>query len=165
MGIRPVQRIKHIIDAEGTLAAGTNQVVPLATVVNAKNPSFQPVETLVGESINGFFISLFVIGDTGAPVNGSINWFIAKAREGQDPLTTFGAPGNTGITLTRNQIFHEEKGLVGSGDGTAMAFKGVIAVPRGMRRQREGDELFIKLRANGNDSAQFCLKAIYNSYS
>ncbi len=160
-----IHSIKHVIDSEGVLAAATNSDNIIQSTVVTRTDPFVPTQCEVGEILNGFFISIFVIGDTGAPVNGSINWYIAKRRSGQNLVTDFLDPGNTGTSDVRNQIFHEEKGLVGSGDGTAMAFKGVIVVPKNMRRIRQGDQFFIKIRANGTDSAQFCLKAIYKSFS
>ncbi len=160
-----IHSIKHVIDTEGVLAAATNSDNIIQSTVTSRTDPFVATQCETGETVNGFFISIFVIGDSGAPVNGSINWYIAKRRSGQNVTTDFPDPGNTGTSDVRNQIFHEEKGLVGSGDGTAMAFKGVIAVPRAMRRIREGDQFFIKIRANGTDTAQFCLKAIYKSFS
>ncbi len=159
-----VNRTKHVVDSEGSLAAQADSTNAFAQEVNVKAAVFNPVEVLLGSHINGVFISLFVLGDTGSPIVGSINWYIAKKRAGQ-AFTDFPNPGNTGISDIRNQIFHEEKGLAGSGDGTPMAFKGVIAIPKGMRRMRAGDEFFINIRQNSvADTAQFCLKVIYNEY-
>ncbi len=163
--IPPMQSFKHVIDADGTLATGVSAVVPLSDGVNIKTGAF-PTQTITGEVINGIFVTIFIIGSTGQPVDRPQNWYIAKSRSGQNSTTDFPIPGESGVSEVRNQIFHEEKGLVGSGDGTAMAFKGVIAVPRGMRRMREGDQIFIKLK---NDDAMndthFCVKAIYKSLS
>ncbi len=132
-------------------------------VPNVDTAVFKPGDIRVGGKVNGFFISLFVIGATGAPLNGSINWYIIKTHEGQTAITP--QPGQTGVSKIRNQIFHEEKGLAGSGDGTPMAFKGVIAVPRGMRRMREGDQFSIVLNSqDATNDATFCLKAIYKSF-
>ncbi len=159
--LSPINSIKHVVDSEGSLLAATNSVTTiLDSVPNVDPATFVPGNVRVGAKVNGFFISVFVIGDTGAPVVGSINWYIAKTHTGQ--LGQLPNAGNTGTSLIRNQIFHEEKGLAGSGDGTAMGFKGVIAVPRGMRRIREGDQFHIVVRSI--DTAQFCVKAIYKSY-
>ncbi len=157
-----VQSTKHIVDTEGALTNVTSQNV-IATSVPAYSDPFTPTSVKFGEKIFGFFLSIFIIGATGAPVGGSQNWYIMKIHGGQtgDRPT----PGQTGTSLLRNQIIHEEKGLAGSGDGTAMVFKGVIKVPRGMQRMREGDEWSIGLINNGTDGAQFCIKAIYKSFS
>ncbi len=135
----------------------------IANTVTVKSASFDPTEVGIGDKINGFFLSIFIIGSSGAPITGSINWYIIKLHTAQTGPPN---PGATGVSTLRNQIFHEEKGLAGSGDGTPMAFKGVIAVPRSMRRMRQGDSFEVVIRLNDADqSAGFCLKAIYKSFS
>ncbi len=159
----PINSIKHIIDSEGALAAGAQSIVDLAKTVPSLSVPFVPNEVELGAKINAFFLSVFLIGQTGAPVTGSLNWLIWKQRTGQSASSP--TPGNTGISQVRNQIIHEEKGLSGSGDGTAMAFKGVIVVPRGMRRMREGDLWKIALLDSTSETVSFCVKAIYKSFS
>ncbi len=162
--LQPVNSIKHIIDSEGALSGANASNTPIASAVTSLATTFNPVEVRVGSKINAFFISLFVIGATGAPLTQSINWFIWKEHEGQ--ALSAPSPGATGISKVRNQIIHEEKGLAGSGDGTPMAFKGVIVVPRGMRRMREGDIWNIRLNSlDATVDATFCIKAIYKSFS
>ncbi len=158
-----IHSIKHVVDTEGGLLAGVNSDNVITNALNQRRDPFQPIDVETGDQVNGFFVSLFVIGSTGAPVVGSINWYIAKVRNGQNFGSAFPDAGNTGTSNVRNQIFHEEKGLAGSGDGTPMAFKGVIVVPKNMRRQREGDQFVIRITSV--DDAQFCLKVIYKSFS
>ncbi len=158
--LSPINSVKHIVDTEGTLLPSANSLVPLATAVLNTGATFVVGDVRVGGKVNGIFLSVFAIGETGAPVSGAVNWYIAKIHSGQ----TSPQPGITGTSELRNQIIHEEKGLVGSGDGTAMAFKGVIVIPRGMRRMREGDRIVWVGRMTGTDNAQFCLKAIYKSF-
>ncbi len=161
--INVVHSVKHIVDSEGALSAGATSTTPLLTVVNQRSVTFDPLEVNIGEKVNGIFLTIFVIGATGAPLNGSINWYIIKTHEGQVSLPT---PGITGASNLRNQIFHEEKGLAGSGDGTPMAFKGVIALPKSFRRMRQGDGILIILNSNdATNDATFCIKAIYKSFS
>ncbi len=162
-----VNSIKHVIDSEGSiLQTGVQSVVTIANAVpNVDSTTFTPGDVRVGSKINGFFISLFLLGSTGAGVGpGSLNWYIIKTHEGQ--ISLLPNAGNTGTSKIRNQIFHEEKGLAGSQDGTPMAFKGVIVVPKGMRRMREGDQFHIAIRqpSSATDDAFFCVKAIYKSF-
>ncbi len=161
----PINSIKHIIDAEGTLlAVGTQVEVPVVVAVpNVDSAVFSPGDVRVGGKVNGIFFSVFIIGESGAGIGpGSINWHVSKMHTSQVPPTA----GNTGTSSLRNQIIHEEKGLAGSQDGTPMAFKGVIVIPRGMRRMREGDRVILSLRltAAATADALFCVKAIYKSF-
>ncbi len=150
------------MDVSGGLTATQADSRIVNVVPNVDSAVFTPGDVRVGSKINGFFISVFIIGATGAPISGSIDWFIVKLHEGQ--AASLPVPGQTGSSKIRNQIFHEEKGLSGSGDGTPMVFKGVIAIPRGMRRMREGDSFFISAKMATGDTGTFCIKAIYKSY-
>ncbi len=163
--LSPINSIKHVVDAEGTLTEnGAASIVPLVVAVpNVDSSTFTPGDVRVGGKVNGIFLSIFVIGASGAQIGASVNWYIIKTHDQQ---TSIPLPGNTGVSELRNQIFHEEKGLAGSGDGTPMAFKGVIAIPRGMRRMRQGDQIQVSLSINAlaTSDANFCVKAIYKSY-
>ncbi len=156
-----VKSYKHVVDLEGGLTS-TASVNVLATGTDDVISPLTQVPT--GSTINGIFISFYIIGDTGAPLAGPLDWYIAKLRSGQTAATDFPAPGLTGVSSVRNQIFHEEKGLSGSGDGTPMVFKGVIVIPKGMRRMRAGDVIFIKAKSNTTDTPSFCIKAIYKHF-
>ncbi len=150
---------------EGVLqSSGVASQVNVAVAVPNVDPAvFKPGDVRVGAKVNALFISIFILGATGAGQGpGSINWYISKLHDGQTGPT----PGQTGTSKIRNQIFHEEKGLAGSQDGTPMAFKGVIVVPRGMRRMREGDVIQISLAQSASSTADnnFCLKAIFKSF-
>ncbi len=162
-GIRPtINSIKHVVDTEGVLTGAAQSLNPICVAVpNVSATTFKPGDVRVGGVVNAFFISLYIIGATGAPLVGSLNWYLIKLHAGQSGP----APGNTGVSQLRNQIIHEEKGLSGSGDGTAMVFKGVIVVPRGMRRMRDGDTWELRILSNDASSdGQFCLKAIFKSF-
>ncbi len=159
-----INSVKHVIDSEGVVQQASPSLTPLATAVAARSTTFNPEEVEVGDKINGFFLSVFGIGASGQPFQGSWNWYIMKIHEGQ--IGDVPTPGQTGTSKLRNQIFHEEKGVPGSGDGTPVVFKGVIAVPRGMRRMREGDQFLIRIAVTSmGDDANFCIKAIYKTFS
>ncbi len=161
--IRPVNRVKHVIDSSGTVSGTTVSANTLAMTVDVRGTPFSPVEVVVGSKINGFFLSVFMIGSTGAPQANSQNWFLIKVHTGQNAAVP--VPGNTGVSEIRNQIIHEEKGVTGSGDGTPMVFKGVVAIPRGMRRMRSGDLWSLNLvNTDAGDNSTFCVKAIYNEF-
>ncbi len=159
-----IHSIKHIVDADGTLdMVGTTVGIPIGTTVDAPSAVFNPAEVTLGETVKAIFLSIFVIGASGAGIGAPINWYIIKLRAGQTQVN----PGETGVSQIRNQIFHEEKGMAGSIDGTPMAFKGVVRVPPGMQRMRSGDvfQIAFNLESTASGDANFCVKAIYKSFS
>ncbi len=159
-----IHSTKHVVDSSGGLT-GTTSTNVLAQGVVARTTPFDPTEVVTGETVNALFISIYVIGEAAGGLSGPIDWYIAKSRSGQVIATVFPDPGNTGVSNVRNQIFHEEKGLSGSEDGTPMVFKGVIVMPKGMRRMRENDAVFINIKCTTPDTCLFCIKAIFKSFS
>ncbi len=157
----PVNSTKKVVDTEGSLVDATDSV---SVFMVGENQPVTPGVAIVpnGARINGIYVSVFLLGDTGAGAVGSLNWYIACRRSAQSAVTDFPSPGATGDSDVRNQIIHEEKGLAGSLDGTPMVFKGVIAIPRQYRRVRAGDNWFIKIK--GLTGYQFCFKTIYKYY-
>ncbi len=161
-----IHSIKHVVETEGNVVASSRSLVPLGDAVITRSTPFNPVEIELGEKVNGIFLSVFAIGSTGAGQSGAIQWYIAKLRAGQNPSTDFPAPQLVGTSEVRSQIFHQEKGLAGSADGTPMVFKGVIVVPKHMRRMREGDQFFFAINnTDPTNGVNFCVRAIYKSFS
>ncbi len=160
--LQPINSVKHIIDSEGALSAGATSMNVIADTVNVPSDPFNPVEVKLGAKVNAFFISVFAIGATGTGQTGSINWLLWKRKAGQSANPN---PASAGTSILRSQIIHQEKGLAGSADGTPMAFKGVIVIPRGMRRMAAEDswELHLSNTDTTND-VNFCVRAIYKSF-
>ncbi len=159
-----VHSYKHIVDSQGALSGALESVTPIATTVVSGTAITTPDQVPEGSTINGMFITVFFIGATGAPLTAPLGWYVYKVRSGQDD-TNFADPVSFGVSDTRNQVFHMEKGLAGSGDGTAMAFKGVIVIPKNMRRMRQGDSIRIKMKsADATVDATFCFRAIYKHF-
>ncbi len=159
----PIQSNKNIVDSTGGLSVVADSVNVFVNVHAQGVPTNNTDSVPSGAKITSLFISLFIIGSTGSVVPLALDWYLGKARAGQVIATDFPSPGATGLSPVRNQIFHEEKGLSGTQDGTPMAFKGVIRVPRGAQRCREGDLWFIKIR--GVDDYTFCLKVLYKYFT
>ncbi len=158
---RPIRSIKNIIDGEGNILAATAAEQQIATTVNTYTGAV--TETTVGSSINAFYVSVFMLNDVDQAA-GSLNWYIAKRHAGQT-FASFPSPGAVGGSTVRNQIFHMEKGLAGNiaDGGSTMVFKGVIKVPRGQQRMREGDIWFIAIE--NIQAGKFCIQAIYKWYT
>ncbi len=130
-------------------------------------------EVTTGSKVNGFFMSFFAISEGGelATEVPLVDWYIIKDNGGAFG-TTFDAthlptPGVTGTHVNKRWIIHEEKGLAGGGDvslaGVPMIFKGVIVIPRHMRRIAIGDRFRLCVRTNFN--TKNCTKFIYKWYS
>lgn len=170
--LRPIDSVKHIVETSGIAAAGTNTVGlnMLAGVDTYQLSDSNGVPT--GAKVNGFYLSVFIIAEGGELANEVplADWYIIKVP-GNIWGNTFDAanlptPGSTGIHINKRHIIHTEKGLTGGGElslaGVPMVFKGVIAIPRHMRRIGEADSFKLALRTNF--ASKFCIQTIYKHY-
>ncbi len=171
--LRPVNSVKHIVEANTLTAAVTNTVI-LRLVAGVDTYSLADADGVpTGSRVNGFYLSVFFISEGGevATEIPLVDWYIIH-----NPSNRFGTtfdtanlptPGNTGIHKNKRFILHTEKGLAGGGDaslaGVPMVFKGVIVVPKKMRRIGEDDEFLLCARTNF--VTKICAQTIYKHYS
>ncbi len=158
--IRPVNSNKQIVDSVNlAVVGGTTTIVNLATVVSDFTGTVGECPT--GATINSIYLFIQSVGADSGVAN--IDWYLYK-RLGMNsaaPIT----PGTTGGNPIRKMILHEEKGIPGNAlDGAyPLTFRGVIKIPKHMRRMGEGDQF--KLVHRGVDLNNMCLKAIYKFYT
>ncbi len=160
MSKRPINSIKHIIDVSGNLVGGSESAIPLADAVDAAD-LLQPTQVNTGCTISSLFVSVFILGES-ATVSGLADWYFWKIPNNAIAAGSVPTPGNTGVARAKKFIFHEEKGIFATEDGTPMVFKGVIKLPPRFRRMGTFDRLEIRLLSPV--AAQFCIKAIYKEY-
>ncbi len=171
--LRPINSRKNVVEFSGMLPAGTNTVFDnvITGVDQADLASVDEVTT--GSTVNGFFCSVFAYTEGGELANEVplVDWYLIKDNGGTFG-TTFDAthlptPGATGSNVNKRHIIHEEKGLAGGGNlslnGVPMVFKGVIKIPRHMRRIAVGDRFRLCMRSNF--ATKVCNKFIYKWYS
>ncbi len=169
---RPIDSVKHIVETSGIIAAGTNTVL-LNLATEVATYTVADIDGVpVGANVNSMFLSCFFIAEGGelATEVPLVDWYIIK-NPGSTWGTTFDAtnlptPGATGSHINKRHIFHTEKGLTGGGEvslaGIPMVFKGVISIPRHMRRFGSDDAITVCARANF--ATKFCFQAIYKHY-
>ncbi len=157
----PIVSVKNIVESAGNLltASGAAEQI-VATAVNTYTGAVAEVK--VGSKILAFFISQHFINDA-AQAAGSCDWYLAK-RHGAQVFADFPDPDSVGGNTLRNQVFHQEKALPGSVSGPGMHFQGVIRIPRGQQRMREGDVWFIS-SDNSAQNCKICTRIIYKWYS
>ncbi len=161
---RPIHSIKNVVDASGGTTGGTISTVPLAVAVRSLSSPVSPTEVTIGSTVSSIFVSVYILGTTGGS-SGLVDWYLWKTPGQTTTGVSIPDPGNTGIKSLRRFVFHEEKGLAATQDGTPMVFKGVIRIPPRFRRMGEDDAIQLKLLTETGFDAQFCVKAIYKQYS
>ncbi len=165
-----------MVNTSGILAGITNTVLHFValTVEPGLNVLADQDAVPKGCTINGFYHSNFFISEGGEVANEVplVDWYFIKDPGGNMEALGFTAnglptPGNTGVHENKRFIIHTEKGLAGGGDaslsGVPMIFKGVIAIPRHLKKFRINDKL--TLVARSNFATKFCCQSIYKYYT
>ncbi len=161
MSMRPIHRIKHVIDSEGALTAATTSSTPIIAAVDAPTlGSTTQVET--GAKVNGIYLHVEVSHTSGA---GRPNVYLAVFK---NPGGNLSAPNPTNVGGSDNKRFviHQEMIMMSGDAGNGLPrplFNGVIAIPRGYRRFGPNDTLIVALQSK-NVAADFCLQCHYKEF-
>ncbi len=159
-GIRPVQRIKHVVDQQGGLIAATVQNIDLAS--SNDNPSLaNTAEVQTGSTVNGIYIKCEVYAtSTGALANA---YFMLVKNPGDN--LTFPNPNVVGSNDNKRYVIHQEMVMLekNTTGNPRTLLNGVIVIPKGYRRMGPNDKLRVVLFSPGV-SADFCLQAHYKEF-
>ncbi len=140
MALRPINRIKHVIDASATVAAAATSAFVLASATDTPALGSNPaVET--GAKINGFYLRVEIASneaiDLGAIPN--VYMMISKNPGGN---VTMPSPNSVGVSDNKRFVIHQEMSMIenkGQGSNARTLFNGVIVIPKGMRRMGPND--------------------------
>ena len=158
--LKPVNRIKHVFDEQGGIVAGATQTVILADTTDTPTlPVTNSVET--GSVINGFFLIVEAYARTAGAL---ANMYMALFK---NPGNNLGNPGpnNVGASDIKRYVIHQEMVMLQRQvDGNPRTvFKGVIAIPKGYRRNGPDDRWSLLLQPPGVD-VDYCVQCHYKEF-
>ncbi len=160
MALRPVHRIKHVVDIQNGLTAGT---VATENVINAKDAPVlaNTIEVETGSKVNGIFLIVEVLATSSA---GLPNCYLTVAKNPGGNLT-LPAPNVVGASDNKRFVIHQEMVMLQgqSGSNPRTLFKGVVVIPRGYRRFGPNDFLTLKILAPGVNLS-YCIQAHYKEF-
>jgi len=158
--LRPVHRIKHVIDTQGGLVLNVQQTFNLARSRDAPVlANREEVET--GSKINGIYLRVEGYATTaGALAN---LYLIIMKNPGTN--LTFPNANVVGSDDNKRYVIHQEMVMLEqSVNGNPRTlFNGVIVIPRGYRRMGPADGLQIGLFAPGVN-VNFCFQCHYKEF-
>ncbi len=158
--LRPVNRIKHVIDQQLGLVLNVPQSFSIIAADDAPVIG-NTTEVQTGSTINGIYLNCEGYATTaGALANIYMN--IAKNPGNQ---VAFPNPNVIGASVTKKFVIHQEmKMLEQSVNGNPRTiFNGVIAIPRHMRRFAPNDLLQLTLFAPGVNCS-VCFQCHYKEF-
>ncbi len=162
--IRPVHRIKHVVDIQQALPVNT--LIPVNIVVANDNPvlgSSTQVET--GSLVNSFFITVEVVASetsTTATPNIYVYW-------NKNPGGNLTMPNGNAVGTDDNKkyVIHQEMEMINPLDGgnPRNLFKGVIKIPKHLRRFGPNDKLQMHMFIPSTGVAvNICAQAHYKEF-
>ncbi len=159
--LRPIHRIKHVVDVEGGLVAGTQSQTDIITTKDAPVlANTSEVET--GSKVNGIYLHVEVSHTSGT---GRPNIYMAVYK---NPGGLISAPqaDAVGGSDTKRFFIHQEMIMMSGDAGNGLPrplFNGVITIPKGMRRFGPDDRLRILLLSKAV-AADFCMQSHYKEF-
>ncbi len=160
--MRPINRIKHVVDLSGTVTAASQLDESLINAVDAPVLSVaKQVQT--GATVNGIYLRVEVVPnetDPGAIPNVYLGIF--KNVGGGLSVPALNAVGTDDL---KRYMIHQEMVMLNNvaGGNPRVIFNGVIAIPKGYRRFGPGDKLNISVLSTAINFA-YCLQCHYKEF-
>ncbi len=163
-GIKPVNRIKHVVDIQQALPINTLLNVNLIIARDAPVLA-NTEECLTGSTVNGFFGTVECVASE-TSTTATPNLYIYFSKDPGNAITTSMPKGNeVGKDDLKKYVFHQEMIMLNPLDGgnPRNIFKGVIKIPKHFRRCGPNDriKMFMFIPSTGvavNICAQFHYK-------
>ncbi len=156
--LHPVHTLKHIIDKQGGLVAGTKTTEVLVNAKDSPIINTNPGDVEHGSTVNAIFLNVQVAA-TGTAALANVYMYVVKNPGNQLSLVD---PNVVGTSDIRKFIIHQEM-IMTEKNTTAIPrtlFKGVISIPKHMRRMGIADRLQVVLLSPGVNY-DYCLQSIY----
>ncbi len=163
MSLRPINRIKHVIDLQAGMVLGTTNTVNLISTTDTPELASQ-AENETGSKVNGIYLKVEISSTSGVALN---NAYLLIFKNPGGNLTA-PAPNAVGTSDNKKYCIHQEMIMLQKFDADVASnprilFNGVIAIPRGYRRNGPNDLLqLLTLTPGGN--ADLCIQCHYKEF-
>ncbi len=158
--LRPVNRIKHVIDVQSAIVAGTAENQDLINTVDTPTlANTKDVET--GSTVNGIYLKVEVVATTSAALS---NVYLIVWKNPGGNLSS-PAPNAIGSSDNKRFVIHQEMLMMQQQDNSnpRTLFNGVIGIPKGYRRNAPNDRLIFRILAPGVN-INYCLQCHYKEF-
>ncbi len=161
MALRPINRIKHVIDAEGGTTAGALSTIDLIATTDTPTLA-SPVSNETGSKVSAIYLRVEALHSSGA---GRSNMYLAVFK---NPGANLGIPFPNAVGGNDNKkyVIHQEmimlNGDAGNGQPRVL-FNGVVKIPKGYQRNGPNDKLQVIL-LTPTVLGDFCLQCHYKEF-
>ncbi len=164
MALRPINRIKHVVDNSQTTGAAVVGGFTIADAVDAPVLANTP-EVQTGCTINGFYIRLEAASNEAIDLGAIPNYYMMISKNPGDNVT-MPAPNAVGSNDNKRFVIHQEMTMIenkGQGSNPRTIFNGVVVVPKGMRRMGPDDKWQVLTLSPALDTAS-CIQVHYKEF-
>jgi len=162
LSLRPVNRIKHVVDVQGALPL--NVVVTTDLINTTDTPTLANTDAVeTGSKVNAIYLKIEVVR-TQATSGVLTNAYMAVFKNPGNSIT-MNAPNIIGGDKDKKYSIHQEMIMTeqqGNGNPRIM-FNGVIVIPRHYQRFGPEDKLQVHLLSPGR-TMNFCLQCHYKEF-
>ncbi len=160
--MRPVNRIKHVVDSSATVTAGTQLNSLLIDAVD--DPVLaNTAQVQTGSTVNGIYLRVEIASnETDAGAIPNVYMTVGKNPGGN---LTFPQGNAVGSNDNKRYIIHQEMIMMQNlaGGNPRTLFNGVIVIPKGYRRFGPDDQLVVTLLSTAVNFA-LCFQCHYKEF-
>ncbi len=164
MRMRPINRIKHVVDASATIAAAAQSNFIIADATDTPTTAVATsVET--GSTINAVYIRVEAASNEAIDLGAIPNFYMYVWKNPGNNLVAPGA-NNVGINDNKRFVIHQEMTMLenkGQGSNARTIFNGVVVIPKGYRRMGPDDRLDVQVLCPALDTA-VCIQFHYKEF-
>ncbi len=161
MALRPIHRIKHVVDIEGGLTAATQSNSPLIAATDAPVLA-NTTDVMTASQVYGIYLKVEVSHTSGV---GRPNMYMSIFKNPGNNLTIPTANA-VGSNDNKRYVIHQEMVMTSGDAGNGLPrvmFNGVIKIPKGLSRFGPGDVLYVSL-LSPTVVGDFCLQSHFKEF-
>ncbi len=161
LNLRPVNRIKHVVDFQGATALGVAQDVNLISTTDT--PVITDTEGCeTGSKVNAVYLRVEVVNTGVAGVLANAYLMVFKSPGASVALSN---PNVVGADKDKRFVIHQEMVMLQMVDNSnpRTLFNGVIVIPRGYRRNGPSDLLIARVFSPGVE-LNICMQCHYKEF-
>ncbi len=159
--LRPVNRIKHVVDVQNAVVAGSSASENLVVAVDAPVLA-NTKEVQTGCTVNGIFLKLEAVSNGATGVLANFYMYVIK-----NPGNNLSLPDANVVGANDNKRFviHQEMIMFQQVEDSnpRTVFVGVIVIPRGYKRFGPADRLVLRLTSPGV-GVNYCFQCHYKEF-
>ncbi len=164
MALRPIVRIKHVVDSSATVAANTGHFITLALATDTPTLG-NTVGVETASKVHGIYLRVEAASNEAIDLGAIPNFYMYVWK---NPGGNISRPSATAVGAddSKRFVLHQEMSMIenkGQGSNPRTIFNGVVVIPKGMNRFGPNDLLEIVIICPALATA-VCIQCHYKEF-